>query len=234
LTAHAAQGATVDQSFVFGSDELYREWGYTALSRHRDQARFYVVSPGSVERALPSLEPDRDAVSEDVVAMLSPSRRKELALDLLDRSGPTAAERAVREARAEIGRAEERIAAMRGERAALGKLQRALRAAVDQDITRQEEAIERWSIQAETVVPPATPTRSTLPTGDIAQLSVDELSVATLDPEALTRGVLGSRPSSFRARDAWTREAMALVGRGTPTLDPSPEPASIDDVGLDL
>jgi ATP-dependent exoDNAse (exonuclease V) alpha subunit len=27
LTAHAAQGATVDRSFVLGSDELYREWG---------------------------------------------------------------------------------------------------------------------------------------------------------------------------------------------------------------
>jgi ATP-dependent exoDNAse (exonuclease V) alpha subunit len=27
---------------VLGSDELYREWGYTALSRHRTEARFYV------------------------------------------------------------------------------------------------------------------------------------------------------------------------------------------------
>jgi ATP-dependent exoDNAse (exonuclease V) alpha subunit len=107
LTAHAAQGATVDRSFVLGSDELYREWGYTALSRHRDQARFYVVSPGSVERALPGLESDRDAMAEDVVAMLSPSRRKELALDLLDRAGPTTADRAVREAHDEIARAEE-------------------------------------------------------------------------------------------------------------------------------
>ena len=35
-TAHRAQGATVDRAFVLGSDELYREWGYTALSRHRD------------------------------------------------------------------------------------------------------------------------------------------------------------------------------------------------------
>ncbi|MCW2985661.1 MAG: conjugative relaxase, partial [Conexibacter sp.] len=141
LTAHAAQGATVDRSFVLGSDELYREWGYTALSRHRDQARFYVVSPGSVERALPGLEPPQDAMADDVVAMLSPSRRKELALDLLDRAGPTAAERAVREAHGEIARAEERIASMRQERESTGRLQRAHRTALDQDITRQEEAI---------------------------------------------------------------------------------------------
>ena len=42
LTAHVAQGSTVDRAFVLGSDELYREWGYTALSRHRIEARFYV------------------------------------------------------------------------------------------------------------------------------------------------------------------------------------------------
>ena len=60
LTAHKAQGATVDRAFVLGSDELYREWGYTALSRHREEARFYVVSPASVDRNLPGLEPDED------------------------------------------------------------------------------------------------------------------------------------------------------------------------------
>lgn len=32
-TAHRAQGATVDQTFVLGSDELHREWGYTATRR---------------------------------------------------------------------------------------------------------------------------------------------------------------------------------------------------------
>jgi hypothetical protein len=236
LTAHAAQGATVDQSFVLGSDELYREWGYTALSRHRDQARFYVVSPGSVERALPGLEADHDPVAADVAAVLSPSRRKELALDVLDRTGPTAAERAVREARAEIERAEGRIAAMREERAALGKLQRGRRAAVDQDIARQEEAIERWSVQAKAVVPAAAPAPSGALMVDTApgQLDADEVRVALLDPDEQMRRVLGSRPSSFRARDGWTREAIALVGRETPTLGSSPEPASIDDVGLDL
>lgn len=34
VTAHAAQGATVDRAFILGSDDLYREWGYTALTRH--------------------------------------------------------------------------------------------------------------------------------------------------------------------------------------------------------
>ena len=48
ITAHRAQGATVDRAFVLGSDELYREWGYTALSRHRTEARFYVTAQPSL------------------------------------------------------------------------------------------------------------------------------------------------------------------------------------------
>jgi Ti-type conjugative transfer relaxase TraA len=87
LTAHTAQGATVDRSFVLGSDELYREWGYTAMSRHRDQARFYIVSPGSVERALPGLEPGNDALADDVAAMLARSHSKDMALNVLASSG---------------------------------------------------------------------------------------------------------------------------------------------------
>jgi conjugative relaxase-like TrwC/TraI family protein len=234
LTAHAAQGATVDRSFVLGSDELYREWGYTALSRHRDQARFYVVSPGSVERALPGLEPDRDAMAEDVVAMLSPSRRKELALDVLDRNGPTAAERAVSEAREEIERAEERVAAMRRERESLGRRHRSRRAAVDQDIARQQEAIERWSLDAEAIVDlPAAPVgrdHSALPSPPTPH----EARVALAEPSEDMRRVLGERPSSLSARDEWLRQALHLVGQETPMLDVTPEPANMDDFGIDI
>src|SRR5437773_9880444 len=45
MTAHRVQGATVDRTFVLGSDETYREWGYTALSRHREEATFYLTAP---------------------------------------------------------------------------------------------------------------------------------------------------------------------------------------------
>jgi conjugative relaxase-like TrwC/TraI family protein len=85
LTAHAAQGATVDQAFVLGSDDLYREWGYTALSRHRESARFYVVSPGSVERCLPGLEAHEASAAHDVVASLTHSRRQEMATEIEER-----------------------------------------------------------------------------------------------------------------------------------------------------
>ncbi|HEY6763118.1 MAG TPA: MobF family relaxase [Baekduia sp.] len=99
LTAHTAQGATVDRSFVLGSDELYREWGYTAMSRHRDQAQFYVVSPGSVERTLPGLEPDNDDLAHAAAATFALSRTKDMAVDLLAQQPPLVGFRATDQAR---------------------------------------------------------------------------------------------------------------------------------------
>ncbi|MDQ3932429.1 MAG: ATP-binding domain-containing protein, partial [Actinomycetota bacterium] len=42
ITGHKAQGLTVDHTFVLGSPELYREWGYVALSRGRHTNHLYV------------------------------------------------------------------------------------------------------------------------------------------------------------------------------------------------
>jgi Ti-type conjugative transfer relaxase TraA len=80
LTAHRAQGATVDRTFVLGSDELYREWGYTALSRHRESARFYVsATPAFLNAARPALEAGPNA-TRVVRHMLEPSRAQDLAV----------------------------------------------------------------------------------------------------------------------------------------------------------
>lgn len=80
ITAHRAQGATVDRTFVLGSDELYREWGYTALSRHRQDARFYVTaSPDFLNEV-----PNRDVPAHMAVArQLGDSRAQRLARDPL-------------------------------------------------------------------------------------------------------------------------------------------------------
>jgi conjugative relaxase-like TrwC/TraI family protein len=81
ITAHRAQGATVDRSFVLGSDELYREWGYTALSRHREAARFYVsATPTFLNEAPPALQASDD-VTGRVAGMLGQSRAEHLALN---------------------------------------------------------------------------------------------------------------------------------------------------------
>ncbi|MGH3004710.1 MAG: MobF family relaxase [Gaiellaceae bacterium] len=64
LTGHAAQGLTVEQSFVLGSDRgRLREWGYVALSRAREQTRLYVTAPvDEAESHFHELD-ERDAVT---------------------------------------------------------------------------------------------------------------------------------------------------------------------------
>lgn len=81
ITAHRAQGATVDRTFVLGSDELYREWGYTALSRHRDEARFYITRADlDLDRdSAPTPDPQITAIER----LLTRSHAKDLALDQL-------------------------------------------------------------------------------------------------------------------------------------------------------
>ena len=67
ITGHKAQGITVDHTFVLGSPELYREWGYVSMSRGRRSNRLY-LTPGEVPEDLhprtlqPELEPT-DAVT---------------------------------------------------------------------------------------------------------------------------------------------------------------------------
>jgi Ti-type conjugative transfer relaxase TraA len=79
-TAHRAQGATVDRAVVLGSDELYREWGYTALSRHRHEARFYVTASRDFLNQAP--EPLRDGdLPLHVARLLADSRAEHLALE---------------------------------------------------------------------------------------------------------------------------------------------------------
>lgn len=82
ITAHRAQGMTVGQSFVLGSQDLYRELGYTALSRHRDQARFYVAR-SDVKVTPRDLPPDADPVVSRVARLLERSEQKDMAIESL-------------------------------------------------------------------------------------------------------------------------------------------------------
>jgi len=162
LTAHKAQGATVDRAFVLGSDQLSHEWGYTALSRHRDEAHFYVVSPASIERSLPGLECAEDPLAERLQGMLGDSHAKTLALDHVPADAPGAAGDALarfgalladaRHAARELQRAEEhlddareRLERMQDERASLGRIfHRHERAALDSHIAGHERALAYW------------------------------------------------------------------------------------------
>ncbi|MDP8930555.1 MAG: AAA family ATPase, partial [Actinomycetota bacterium] len=69
ITGHKAQGLTVDHTFVLGSPELYREWGYVALSRGRESNRLYVL--GSVEDLDPELDQHGRQGPSDPMASLA-------------------------------------------------------------------------------------------------------------------------------------------------------------------
>jgi ATP-dependent exoDNAse (exonuclease V) alpha subunit len=46
FTGHAAQGATVDRTFVLAGDQgSLHEWGYVACSRARTETRLYLSAP---------------------------------------------------------------------------------------------------------------------------------------------------------------------------------------------
>ena len=49
ITGHKAQGLTVDHTFVLGSDALYREWGYVAMSRGRRTNQLYVHTTDDIQ-----------------------------------------------------------------------------------------------------------------------------------------------------------------------------------------
>ncbi len=79
-TAHRAQGATVDRTFVLGSDELYREWGYAALSRHREASRSYVTAAPAFLNTPPEPLTTDDDVIRRVARILDDSRAQRPAL----------------------------------------------------------------------------------------------------------------------------------------------------------
>ncbi len=91
-TIHKAQGATVDRCLVLGDDRLYRQAGYTALSRGRIANDLYLI--GADDRdAYPELELDRHGLiveetpRERIVRALHRDGGKELAVDIAARHG---------------------------------------------------------------------------------------------------------------------------------------------------
>jgi conjugative relaxase-like TrwC/TraI family protein len=81
LTGHAAQGLTVERTFVLGAGEArLQEWGYVALSRARAETRVYVTgTPREHESHFHDLD-DRDPLARFGRA-LEESAVEELAVD---------------------------------------------------------------------------------------------------------------------------------------------------------
>jgi conjugative relaxase-like TrwC/TraI family protein len=86
ITGHAAQGMTTSRAYVLGSEALYREWAYVALSRGRQLNRFYVVASGSLERDEFAPVDRSDAPLDAVRGALARSRAERLATEELART----------------------------------------------------------------------------------------------------------------------------------------------------
>ena len=156
LTAHLAQGATVDRAFVLGSDELYREWGYTALTRHRLEARFYVsATPAFLNESDVPLEAPRD-VTQSVARMLAASRSQRLASDSA-RSDPMreAIADALDDARRELASLEETMTALREQRQELRWHQRSAIRTLERRIDDWRRPCDHWRAETHTALPRA-------------------------------------------------------------------------------
>jgi hypothetical protein len=106
VTGHKAEGMTTDRAFVLGSEDIYKEWGYTALSRGRLENRLYLVVGGNpLAEDLDVLgQPKQDPVGV-IVRALGRSRAKTLALDHLAAALAKAAELPEQDLRARVARA---------------------------------------------------------------------------------------------------------------------------------
>ena len=88
-TIHKAQGMTCDQTLVLANHALFREAGYTALSRGRKENRLYVVAPDLPDVDVGhGIRGDSGLPLESLVSTLEQSRAKHLALEQLV-NGPT-------------------------------------------------------------------------------------------------------------------------------------------------
>jgi conjugative relaxase-like TrwC/TraI family protein len=84
ITGHKVEGMTADRAFILGSDEIYKEWGYSALSRGSLENRLYlVVGDNPLADELDGLgQPKQDPIAT-IVRALGRSRAKRLAIDHL-------------------------------------------------------------------------------------------------------------------------------------------------------
>jgi conjugative relaxase-like TrwC/TraI family protein len=84
ITGHKVQGMTTERAFVLGSEDLYREWGYTAMSRGRQENRLYlVVGENPLADEIEVLGHVKQDPVAAIVRALGRSRAKTLALDHL-------------------------------------------------------------------------------------------------------------------------------------------------------
>jgi conjugative relaxase-like TrwC/TraI family protein len=152
LTAHAAQGVTVDRAHVLLSDQgALQEWGYVACTRARLETRLYLADHEVLERETPLRGPDPTAPPERAVRALQRSSAEPLALD--QRRSRDAILDRIAEQREELDRQREHTSEQLAiaQRALQGvhRWNRGRRAQLETQITRHEKALARCDAKAE-------------------------------------------------------------------------------------
>jgi len=87
MTVHKSQGMTCERAYVAGSEDLYRELAYTALTRHRDRCRFYLNAgePTGGQLELEVAGEARDRVLARAALVMGRERTQQMALDVHER-----------------------------------------------------------------------------------------------------------------------------------------------------
>ncbi len=129
---------------MLGSDDLYREWGYTALSRHRDAARFYVTATPAFLNAVPEPLSDAD-VPRRVARMLQESRAEHVALHGVsdDELRPLLLEQ-IEQATANLADVEGALEILGGQRSRTRWYEGRRRAGIDRTVADHQTKRERW------------------------------------------------------------------------------------------
>jgi conjugative relaxase-like TrwC/TraI family protein len=87
ITGHKAQGMTTGKAFVLGTEDLYREWGYVAMSRGSVENHLYVVAPRERERDEYAPTHKQREPLEALIGSLEYSQAQTAALDVAARDG---------------------------------------------------------------------------------------------------------------------------------------------------
>ncbi len=147
ITGHKAQGMTTGRAFVLGSGDLYREWGYVALSRGRTSNHLYLTAPSDDRDEIAPAEPSGDRLTT-LTRALQRSRGQQLATDTPSAGADLAAQPTVllRREHAELTQrygGEKNARGDERERAALERRRHQARAALDSASRRAREADQR-------------------------------------------------------------------------------------------
>ncbi len=147
LTGHAAQGATVERAFVLLPDQgALREWGYVACSRARAETHLYLAGRDPFERETPLRDPNPTAPPERAARALERSSAEPLAIDQ-SCEGRDTAMRLIWQQQEHLDQLREgtaeRLATAQRELENLHWWNRASRAELEVQITRDGLALER-------------------------------------------------------------------------------------------